>query len=148
MTFSGMVLIRGEEKREEKKRKKKGLYCQLRARRALSLFNDVLLRTRRVLSLCKVTSDSALLVLNETSVKKAYIVSWEPEGHYHNSMMFLWEPKGRYRSAKSLVIAPFWFSMEHHWTALTPFWFSANDIEKRDFGVGSDRKGDKQMEID
>ena len=41
-------------------------YCQLRARRALSLFNNVALRTRRVLSLYNVYGDSALLVLNGT----------------------------------------------------------------------------------
>ena len=40
-------------------------FRQLRARRALSLFNDVL-RTRRVLSLYKFYGDSALLVLNRT----------------------------------------------------------------------------------
>ena len=42
------------------------LYCQLRARRALLIFNDVPLRSRRVLSLYKVYGDSALLVLNGT----------------------------------------------------------------------------------
>ena len=25
-----------------------------------------------------------------------YIVSWEPEGRYHYSMMFYWEPEGHY----------------------------------------------------
>ena len=40
----------------------------LRTRRALSLFNNALLRTRRVLSLYKVYGDSALLVLNGTSL--------------------------------------------------------------------------------
>ena len=39
-------------------------YRQLRARRALILFKDVPLRTRRALSLYKVCGDSALLVLN------------------------------------------------------------------------------------
>ena len=38
--------------------------CQLIARRALSLFNDVPLRTRRALSLYDVYGDSTLLVLN------------------------------------------------------------------------------------
>ena len=42
------------------------VYCQLRARRALSIFKDIPLRTRRVLSLYKVYGDSALLVLNGT----------------------------------------------------------------------------------
>ena len=36
--------------------------------RALSLFNDVLMRSRRALSLYKVYDDSALLVLNGTSL--------------------------------------------------------------------------------
>ena len=40
---------------------------QLRARRALSIFKDVPLRTRRALLLHKVYGDSALLVLNGTS---------------------------------------------------------------------------------
>ena len=43
-------------------------YCQLRARRALSLFNNVPLRSRRPLLLHKVYGDNALLVLNETSL--------------------------------------------------------------------------------
>ena len=43
-------------------------YRQLRARRALSLFNDVPLRTRSALSLCKVNGDSALLALNGTAL--------------------------------------------------------------------------------
>ena len=41
-------------------------YCQLRARRALSLFKDVPLRTRRALSLYKVYGNSALLILSGT----------------------------------------------------------------------------------
>ena len=40
--------------------------CQFRARRELSLFNDVPLRTRRGLSLYKVYDDNALLVVNRT----------------------------------------------------------------------------------
>ena len=43
-------------------------YCQLRARRALLQLKDVPLRTRRVLLLYKVNGDSALLVLNGTSL--------------------------------------------------------------------------------
>ena len=39
---------------------------QLKARRALTLFDDVPLRTRRALSLNKLYGDSALLVLNTT----------------------------------------------------------------------------------
>ena len=42
--------------------------CQLRARRVLKLFNDVLLRTRRALSPYTLYSDSAILVLNGTSL--------------------------------------------------------------------------------
>ena len=41
---------------------------QLRARRALSIFKDVLLRTRRALSLYKVYGDKGLLVLNGKSL--------------------------------------------------------------------------------
>ena len=41
-----------------------------------------------------------------------YIVSWEPEGHYENSVMFLWEPEGRYRCTEPLTVAPFWFSAD------------------------------------
>ena len=43
------------------------VYPQLRARRALLLFKDVLLRTRRVLLLYKVYGNSILLVLNKTA---------------------------------------------------------------------------------
>ena len=42
-------------------------YIQLRARRELSLFNNVPLRTRRALSLYKVYGDNALLVLSRTA---------------------------------------------------------------------------------
>ena len=42
------------------------MYRQLRARRALSLFNDDLFSTRRALLLYKVYGDSTLLVLNGT----------------------------------------------------------------------------------
>ena len=41
---------------------------QLRARRALSIFKNVLLRTRRTLSLHKFNGNSALLFLNGTSL--------------------------------------------------------------------------------
>ena len=45
-------------------------HCQLRTRRALSIFKDVPLRTRRALSLHNVNGDCALLmVLNGTSLK-------------------------------------------------------------------------------
>ena len=44
------------------------LYRQLRARRALLQLKDVLLRTRRALLLYKVNGNSALLVLNRTSL--------------------------------------------------------------------------------
>ena len=43
-------------------------YHQVKARRALLQFKDVLLRTRRVLSLYKVYGDRALLVFNGTSL--------------------------------------------------------------------------------
>ena len=42
--------------------------CQLRARRALSIFKDVPLTNRRALSLYTRYSNSALLVLNGTSL--------------------------------------------------------------------------------
>ena len=38
------------------------VYCQLRARRVLSIFKDVLLRTRRRLLLCSIYGKNALLV--------------------------------------------------------------------------------------
>ena len=44
------------------------MYRQLRARRALLQIKDVPLRTRRALSLYKVSGNSALLVLNGTSL--------------------------------------------------------------------------------
>ena len=45
-------------------------------------------------------------------VYKIHIVSWEPEGHYHYSMMFHWEPEGRYCCTKCMAIAPFWFTAD------------------------------------
>ena len=48
-------------------------YSQLRARRALSLYNDVPLRTRRALSLHKVYGNSALLVLNGISLNRVTV---------------------------------------------------------------------------
>ena len=61
--------------------------------------------------------------------KCLYIISWEPEGHYQNAMMFrCWKPEGHYRCTKSLAIAPYWFSTELCRIALTPFWFSADDM--------------------
>ena len=56
-----------------------------------------------------------------------YIVSWEPEGHYHYSKMFCWEPEGHYRHRHCTVIAPFWFSTEHLWILIAPFWLSTAD---------------------
>ena len=44
------------------------IICQLRARRALSIFKDVPLRTRRALLPLTLYSDSALLVLNRTTL--------------------------------------------------------------------------------
>ena len=58
-----------------------------------------------------------------------HIVSWEPQGHYHNSTMFHWEPEGQYRCTKSIAIVPFCFLMEHLWIVIAPFWFSADDIK-------------------
>ena len=43
-------------------------HCQFRARRALSLFKDVPLKTRRALSPQTLSSNSSLLVLNRTTV--------------------------------------------------------------------------------
>ena len=52
-------------------------YCQLRARRALTLFNDVPLGTRRVLSLYKVYENSTLLLLTGTySIYAALMPFW------------------------------------------------------------------------
>ena len=52
------------------------LYRQLRVRRALSIFKDVLLRTRRALVLYNVYGDSALLVLNRTSLNLVIAPFW------------------------------------------------------------------------
>ena len=54
-------------------------FRQLRARRALALFTDVPLRTRRAVSLYNVYGVSALLVLNETSlssVTNLFALTW------------------------------------------------------------------------
>ena len=80
-------------------------YCQLRARRALSLAltlsNDVFLRIRRAPLLYKCHGNSTLLVLNGTSLNRVNVL---------------------------LALAPFWFSMEHSWTALMPFWLSTDNM--------------------
>ena len=70
------------------------------------------------------------LVINRVRNKWAqyYIVSWEPERHYHYSRMFHWEPEGRYHHWLCTAIAPFWFSTEHRWIAITPFWLSTDDM--------------------
>ena len=39
------------------------------------------------------------------TLSHCYIVTSEPEGHFHCSKMFCWEPKGRYHCTKSMVIA-------------------------------------------
>ena len=59
------------------------------------------------------------------------IVSWEPEGRYCSSKVFLWEPEGRYHCTKSMATAPFWFSTEHLWSAIAPFWLSADVMQYR-----------------
>ena len=51
-------------------------YCRLRARRALKLFNDVSLRTRRVLSSQALYSDNALLVLIGDSINALLALNW------------------------------------------------------------------------
>ena len=55
-------------KNEIKQPTKKRLYRQLRARKALLQLKDVPLRTRRALLLYNVNGNSALLVLNGTSL--------------------------------------------------------------------------------
>ena len=61
--------------------------------------------------------------LKTLTLKRNYIVSWEPEGHYGNWKMFRWEPEGRYCCTKSI-----WFSTEHLWSTITPFWLSTDNI--------------------
>ena len=73
-------------------------FRQVRARRALTLFNNVLLRTRRALALYKVYGKLAV-----------------------GPFWFLTEPHWT-------ALVPFWFSTEHHWTVLVPFWLSADDF--------------------
>ena len=71
-------------------------------------------------------------MVSDKTIHKAFrilhIVSWEPEGRYCRSKMFLWEPEGRYRHTLCTATAPFWFSMEHLWIAIMPFWLSTDDI--------------------
>ena len=67
------------------------IYNQLRARRALLIFSDVPLRARRALSLYKVYGNSALLVLNGTSL---------------NNFNGLLVPSRRYMICDNLVFEP------------------------------------------
>ena len=58
---------------------------QLRGRKALLQFKDVPLRTRRALSLYKVYGNSALLVLNETSlnsINTLLALNWQTVNSY------------------------------------------------------------------
>ena len=66
--------------------------------------------------------------INRNTIRKLYVVSWEPEGRYCRSKMFRWEPERRYCCTKSIAIAPFWFSTEHLWIAITPFWLSTDEL--------------------
>ena len=86
----------------------------MRARRALSLFNDVPLRTRRALSLFKWCS-----VENQKGTIIQMMFRWEPEGHYHYSMMFRWEPEGHYH-----------YSMKFRWEPERHYHYS-NDVPLR-----------------
>ena len=73
LAVTGLAIL--EEEREAKREVRHNVqlafdptFRQLRARRALTLFNDVPLRTRRALSPYTLYSNSALLVLNGTSL--------------------------------------------------------------------------------
>ena len=84
-------------------------YRQLRAKKALmNIQRCRSLRTRQVLSLNNVYGNSALLVLNGTSLNSdsALLVL---NGTSLNSDSALLVLNGTY----SIVIVPFWFSMEH-----------------------------------
>ena len=59
-----------------------------RARRSLSLFNNILLRTRRALSMYKVYGDSALLVLNGTLLNSVNALLVLSQGY--TCMHILW----------------------------------------------------------
>ena len=76
-------------------------FRQVRAWKALTLFNNVLLRTRRALALYKVYG------------KLAVGPFWFLTEHHWTAL------------------APFWFSTEHHWTVLVPFWLSADDFTSK-----------------
>ena len=69
-----IVFALGAELSQRRTFIRKNRIHQLRARRALSLFKAVPLRTRRALSLYKVYRDSALLVLNGTSLNNANVL--------------------------------------------------------------------------
>ena len=73
-------------------------YHQLRARRVLTLFNDVSLRTRRALSPQTLYSDSALLVLNGTSLNSINILLALNWRYSHN-----WEVPGSILLATTAV---------------------------------------------
>ena len=81
-------------------------YRQLRARRALLNFKDVPLRTRRALSLYKVFGDSALLVLNGTSLNSdstLLILNWQ---------YVLWKMRKQSQIKCSWMLDPDWFKVK------------------------------------
>ena len=61
----------------------------LRARRALSLFNNVPMRTRRVLLLAKDYGESALLVLNRTSLNSVNALLVLSRQHVVETVLYL-----------------------------------------------------------
>ena len=76
----------------------------LRTRRALSIFKDVPLRTRRGLSLCKVYGDSALLVLNGTSLNNytcstLLALNWR----FQENECYVYEPTTTYMYSQSCL---------------------------------------------
>ena len=89
-------------------------YLQLRARRALSLVNDVLLRTRKALLLYKVHDNCALLVLNGTSMNGVITLL---VSSYNKKIMFFENAEIKSNDTKIITISlqpPSLFSPYHH----------------------------------
>ena len=89
-------------------------YRQLRARRALSIFNNVPLRTSRGLSLYKVYGDSALLFLNIVEQHHAMPFCFSTLLNSINAFLFLNIVEQHQCPSVS----------QHCWTASMPFCFS------------------------
>ena len=100
-------------------------YRQLRARRVLSIFKEVPLRTRMVLSLYKVCGDGAFLVLSGTSLNSDESVFEHGYSCFlvHGASLWSSPIKTHNQSSSFVLLSP--FSPRPHWNA---FWYNDSGL--------------------